>query len=335
MLAQEIVAALQDKWLDILWIIVAFLIGYVILQIGLRILARTPLGASVRRPLHNAGLAGLIALAIAGILQTLGLDIWRGAALVAFRIILILSIAWLAVRILEELTEHVVRMLEDAEPTVSEVERRAQTLATVVRTTGRVLIGLVALMMVLRELGLDIGPLLAGAGIVGLAISLGSQTLVRDMIAGFYILLEGQFDVGDVIAVRNVTGTVEKMTFRSTFLRDMDGTLHVVPNGEIRILSNRTKGWSRALISIRVPYDVDLDQAAAALHDAGRRLMDNPEVKDFLLESPTVTGVEDLSGSGMVFQIMVKVIPGKQWTVAQALRRHIKEVMDQAGIKIA
>jgi small conductance mechanosensitive channel len=188
--------------------------------------------------------------------------------------------------------------------------------------------------MILRELGLDIAPLIAGAGVAGVALGLGAQALIRDVIGGFFILLEDQFVVGDSIQVGNIAGAVEKMTLRATFLRDLEGTLHVIPNGEIRIVSNRTKDWSRAIVDLGVAYEEDIGRVVAALGKIGHDLHQDEEFALLLLEEPTVTGVEALGDWAVTVRIMVKTRPGKQWDVARELRRRIKESFEREGIEM-
>jgi small conductance mechanosensitive channel len=192
----------------------------------------------------------------------------------------------------------------------------------------------IAGLMILRELGLDITPLIAGAGVAGVALGLGAQTLVRDVIGGFLILLEDQFAVGDTIQVGDIGGAVEKMTLRATFLRDMEGTLHVIPNGEMRIVSNLTKNWSRAMVDLGVAYEEDIGRVVAALGKIGQDIYQDKELAPLLLEEPTVTGVEALGDWAVTVRIMVKTKPGKQWDVARELRRRVKESFEREGIEM-
>ncbi|HID85788.1 MAG TPA: mechanosensitive ion channel family protein [Anaerolineae bacterium] len=251
------------------------------------------------------------------------------------RILIILLAAWLGYRLLGVVARRIEKLVEDEDhATVSEREQRARTLTRTLRSTGLVLIAFVAGTMILRELGMDIGPILAGAGIVGLAVGFGAQTLVRDVISGFFILLENQFNVGDSIQVGDLAGSVEKITLRATFLRDLQGTLHIVPNGEIRILSNRTRGWARALVNVGVAYEEEIDRALAVLERIGQELWGDEHYRPLLLEEPTVTGVEELGDSSVVVRIMARTQPGKQWDVARVLRKRIKETFEQEGIEM-
>jgi len=166
------------------------------------------------------------------------------------------------------------------------------------------------------------------------AVGLGAQTLIKDIIGGFFILLENQFSVGDSIQVGNIGGSVEKVTLRATFLRDLEGTLHVIPNGEMRIVSNLTKDWSRAMVDLGVAYEEDIGRVVAALAKIGQDLYQDEEFASLLLEEPTVSGVEALGDWAVTMRIAVKTKPGKQWDVARELRRRIKESFEQEGIEM-
>ncbi len=249
------------------------------------------------------------------------------------RIAFILVVGLIASRWLRVLSARLESLIAGAAPTEDEAQR-ASTLTRVIHSTTLVAMATVAGLMILRELGLDIAPLIAGAGIAGVALGFGAQSLVRDIIGGFFILLEDQFAVGDSIKVGDIAGGVEKMTLRATFLRDLEGTLHVIPNGEMRIVSNRTKDWSRAVVKVGVAYEEDIGRVMAALGDIGHGLYQDEEFAPLLLEEPTVSGVEALGDWAVTVRIMVKTEPGKQWSVARELRRRIKESFEREGIEM-
>ena len=211
---------------------------------------------------------------------------------------------------------------------------RRKTLATVVTTGGIAAIGTVTLMTVLDEIGIPLGPLLATAGIAGLAIGFGAQTLVKDVISGFFILLENQFSIGDVVAAAGVDGAVEEVNLRTTILRDLQGTVHVIPNGEIRVLSNRTKGWARVVLEIGIGYQEDPDRVISILEEVGQELYDDPEFGSYLLEPPTVPGVEAFGDSAVRIRMLARTRPLQQWDLARELRRRIKRRFDREGIEI-
>lgn len=236
-------------------------------------------------------------------------------------------------RFLRVLTTRLGSLIAGAAPSAEQAQR-ARTLTRVINNAALVAMAIIAGLMILRELGLDITPLIAGAGVVGVALGLGAQTLIRDVIGGFFILLEDQFGVGDSIRVGNIAGAVEKMTLRATFLRDLQGTLHMIPNGEMRIVSNLTKDWSRAMVDLGVAYEEDIGRVVAALGRIGHDLYQDEEFAPLLLEEPTVTGVEALGDWAVTMRIAVKTKPGKQWDVARELRRRIKESFEREGIEM-
>ncbi|MCA1553517.1 MAG: mechanosensitive ion channel family protein, partial [Chloroflexi bacterium] len=213
--------------------------------------------------------------------------------------------------------------------------RHVYTLLRVFHSSAVVTILSIAGLMLLSELGVDIAPLIAGAGVVGLAIGLGAQTLVRDWLGGLFILFEDQFQVGDTIAVASVSGTVENITLRATYLRDGDGTLHIVPNGEMRIVSNRTSGYSRAIVDVSVRADQDINRVLQALEDVARAANADDAIKPNLTEPLQVLGVETLGVDRTAVRVSGKTLAGKQWDVSRALRRLIKEHFDAERIALS
>ncbi len=252
------------------------------------------------------------------------------------RIVLIVLGALLLGRILNGTLARFERTLQAAGGNgQADRQKRARTLASVLRSLGLVAIVVSASLMILAELGADIAPLLAGAGILGLALGLGAQTLVRDLIGGFFILVEEQFHVDDVVSIGAITGTVERMTLRATYLRDLDGSLHLIPNGEVRIVSNLTRGWSRAVVDVTVPSQSDTGQLIALLEDVCRLAGADASLADLLPEPPTVLGVEALDAATVRLRLLAKTSPGRQWEAARLLRLRIKERLDAAGISEA
>ena len=249
------------------------------------------------------------------------------------RIIIIVFGCLVGYRSVRVLATRLESLIAGAAPSEDEAQR-ASTLTRVTRSTALVTIVIISGLMILRELNLDITPLIAGASVVGVAVGLGAQTLIKDVIGGFFILLEDQFAVGDAIQVGSIGGSVEKMTLRATFLRDLEGTLHVVPNGEIRIVSNRTKDWSRAVVNLGVAYEEDIGRVVAALGKIGHEFYGDEDFAPLLLEEPTVTGVEALGDWTVTVRIMAKTKPGEQWSVARELRRRIKESFEREGIEM-
>ena len=217
---------------------------------------------------------------------------------------------------------------------MEEIEQRAETLGDVFNTTTSVVVVSVVIMMVLPELGMAIGPLLAGAGVIGLAVGFGAQNLVRDFFAGLFILIEDQYSIGDVIRIGDVAGSVEMINLRRTVLRDLDGVQHHIPNGEIKLASNLTKDWSKINIQVPVSYDTDIDKVTALLNQIGKELADSAEHKDSFIEPPTVLGLDKFGPSELLLKVVAKTRPGMQWEMARELRKRIKMTFDTEGIEI-
>jgi small conductance mechanosensitive channel len=188
--------------------------------------------------------------------------------------------------------------------------------------------------MILRELRVDITPVLTGAGIVGLAVGFGAQTLVRDIISGFFLILEDQVRVGDVAVVNGQGGLVEAVNLRTIVLRDEEGTVHVVPNGEVKTLSNRSKDFSFYVISIAVPYEEEPDAVIAAMLLAGATLLEDPAFKPHILAPIEVYGVDDFQPGQIVIKGRIKTVPLKQWTVGRELRKRIAATFKAQGIQL-
>ena len=211
-------------------------------------------------------------------------------------------------------------------------EQRIEALTSVLRSLISFTIFLVATLMVLGELGIELGPLLAGAGIVGVALGFGSQSLVRDFLSGLFILVEDQFGVGDIVDLDGTTsGVVEAVTLRTTRLRAVDGTVWHVPNGEIRRVGNMSQHWSRALLDVQVAYATDLTRAQEVIGAVARELWQDDR---HILEEPEVWGVESLGVNGVVIRLVVKTTPSEQWRISRVLRERVKAAFDAEGIEI-
>ena len=251
------------------------------------------------------------------------------------RILVIVAGAFISSKFVRLVTKRIESAVEDEDPTtLSEREKRARTLGKIIRHTWAVLITVIAVMMVLKEVGMDIGPILAGAGIAGLAIGFGAQSLVKDVISGFFILLENNFRVGDVIKAGDVAGLVEKMSLRVTILRDLEGRVHVVPNGSINVVTNMTKEWSRVMLNVGVAYKEDVDHVMGVLKEVGEQLYKDPDFSPLIMEPLEILGVDDFADSAIVIKIVMKTQPLKQWAVGRELRRRIKKTFDERGIEI-
>jgi small-conductance mechanosensitive channel len=254
-------------------------------------------------------------------------------------VIVPLLLTLLAVVVGLRLVNLVARQLELRIRTVyaKEADRSARlmTLLQAGATSARAIIIVIAALTAMATVGIDIGPVLAAAGVVGIAISLGAQTLIKDFLGGLIVLLEDQYRVGDVITVGNVSGTVEKITLRRTNIRDVEGRLHVVSNGDVRTVSNNTRDWSRALIEINLAFDTDVERAVAVLNEAMARAAADPEIARDLLEQPEIFGWNLFSEWAVTVRLWAKVHPGEQWKVARVLRRYALQALRDAGIQIA
>ena len=210
-------------------------------------------------------------------------------------------------------------------------EQRARTSAKLVRNVGRAALTVVGVLMVLNQLGFNIGPLLASAGVVGLAVSFGSQSLVRDYVTGFFLQLEHQFALGDVIRIGGVEGTVENITLRLVYLRDANGSLHIIPNGAIAQVTNLTRSWGRISVDVEVAWK-DADMAIAALTTAAAVLGANAAYEDALLDPPRFTGIEKIANGAVTLRAVARVDPHRRDDVARELRSLIRLELDRSKI---
>ncbi len=213
--------------------------------------------------------------------------------------------------------------------------QRARTLGSVLRSCANVIVGVTVVAMILAELGVDIAPFLASAGIAGVALGFGAQSLVKDFLSGTFMLLEDQYGVGDVVDFGEVVGTVQEVALRVTKVRDADGTLWYLRNGEILRTGNKTQEWSRAVVEVRVEYDADIDSAREQLRQAAEDVLADPVLAAQVLEPPTVLGIEAMTAEGLVLRVQVKTRPGRQWEVARALRAAVRTHLTVAEVALA
>ncbi len=211
---------------------------------------------------------------------------------------------------------------------------RAQTLTAVMRSIASGIIGVFALIYVLGAVGLALGPLLAGAGVAGVALGFGAQSLVKDFLTGIFLLIEDQFGVGDVVDVGDATGTVEFVSLRVTRLRDNNGTVWHVPNGEIRRVGNKSQQWARAVLDVAVSPDADLERAAEVIAAAAEEVWDRPDAAADVLDRPEVLGVEYLGPDAAAIRVQGRTRPGAQWRVSRLLRSRIAEALAAAEIEL-
>jgi small conductance mechanosensitive channel len=252
------------------------------------------------------------------------------------KILLIVLVAIVAARLAARAIRRALRTMQARSPirvTSQRAQQRAATLGDVLAGVSRMLIFAVAGLMVLDVFGLNLAPLIAGAGIAGIAIGFGAQSLVKDFLSGFFIIVEDQYGVGDVVDLSGTTGTVEELSMRVTRVRSTDGTVWFVPNGELRKVGNTSMEWSRALIDVLIAYDNDVDQAAALIADEAQRFAQDPSWDEHVLEPPEVWGVQSTGAEGVTIRLVVKTAPRQQYVVARELRGRITARLRREGIR--
>jgi moderate conductance mechanosensitive channel len=253
----------------------------------------------------------------------------------ALRIGLILLLAWLVRRVLGSIIRRIETIRDDGDPnTTTELGKRAHTIGRILRQASSVLLWSITVMLVLGEFGVDLKPILAGAGILGLAVGFGAQTLVKDVITGFFILLENQIRVGDTVTAAGSTGVVESVNLRTTVLRDQDGTTHIIPNSAITVVANATRDWSRALLDVGVAYDQDIDRCETVLREVGASMEKDPVFGKKLMGPFEYAGVVKFDKVAVMLRVVVKTQAQEGSAVLRELRRRVKKAFDKAGIEI-
>jgi small conductance mechanosensitive channel len=265
-------------------------------------------------------------------------DVLIGKPLAILGLVLLgLVIRWVLQRIVDRIArraEHGVLPERSDSPATARRRQRAKTMAGVLNSIITVVLLAVIGTMILDQLGVNIAPIIASAGIIGLALGFGAQSLVKDFLAGIFIFLEDQYGVGDVVDVGEASGTVEVVTLRMTRLRDLDGTVWYVPNGEILRVGNKSQNWARAVVDVGVGYGADLIRVQQVLREIAHDLWDDEDYRDVIIEEPEVTGIEAMSPDGVTVRVLVKTAPLQQWSVARALRQRIKSRFDHEGIEV-
>lgn len=287
-----------------------------------------------------------------------------------FRVVVILAVAWIIARIVRRIIGRGIRRvienqaarfaeLEDLEPEDEEPEsrlealrdlalrkaernaiqaarsqKRAETLGTVLKSIASLVIFTIAGIMALSEFNVNLGPLIASAGIVGIALGFGAQSLVKDFLSGIFMLIEDQFGVGDIIDVGPAAGVVEGVSLRTTLIRDVHGTLWHVPNGEIARVANKSQKWARAVLDVEVAYDTDIPHAMSVIKNVADSVWRDAPENATILEEPEIWGVENFGPSAIAIRLAVKVEPGEQWATSREIRRRLKRAFDEEGIEI-
>lgn len=261
---------------------------------------------------------------------------WDTVISSSLRILLIAALLWLVMHFVKVMLGRLERRLLGGvvgEPP-SEAQKRSETIVRLLRQGAIIMLWLTGILMILREIGVEIGPILASAGIVGLAIGFGAQNLVRDVISGFFFIIENQVRVGDVAIVNGTGGLVEEVNFRTLILRDLSGVVHVFPNGAISTLANLTHQWSAYVFDIGVAYKEDVDHVMAVMKTVGEEMRIDPDFGPLLIEEIEIFGVDAFADSAVVIKGRLKTKPIKQWEVGREFRRRLKKAFDNAGIEI-
>ncbi len=263
---------------------------------------------------------------------------WETITATGLRVTLILVAAWIGTKVLQQFIKGFERRLleksaERDEPP-SESEKRIETIIRLIRRGALLMLWLTVGLVVLKEFGVEIGPIIASAGIVGLAVGFGGQNLVRDIIAGFFIILENQIRVGDVAIINGTGGLVEKINFRTTVLRDLGGVVHIFPNGTINTLSNLTNEWSANVFEIGVAYKENTDRVIEIMQQVGQAMKADETFGPLMLEPPEIFGVDRLADSAVIIKGRIKTKPIRQWEVGREFLRRVKFAFDENRIEI-
>jgi small-conductance mechanosensitive channel len=257
-------------------------------------------------------------------------------------IVLIIVISLVVIRVASAFVHGIVKALLDREATEGtaqelsavEIKKRMDTLQTLGTNVIRLFVFLIALVMILGKLDLDIGPAIAGLGVVGIAVGFGAQSLVKDYLNGALILIENQYSKGDVVSIAGVSGAVEDFSLRRTTLRDLDGIVHTVPNGEVKVSSNRTRTWARINQNVTVAFGTDIDHAIEVVEALGKSMADDPIWKRRILEPPRVERVESIDERGVTLKILGTVRASEQWAAGGECRKLLLEAFAKNGIRL-
>ncbi len=252
------------------------------------------------------------------------------------KIALIALASFILYKIIRRFIKRIVHLavIADKEGSPEAQQKREYTLIRIYNWTSRIIFFLVGGLMILQEAGIPVGPLLAGAGIVGLAVGFGGQYLIRDLLSGFFIIFENQYRIGDVVSFDKVSGVVEDISLRMTILRDLDGTVHHVPHGEIKVVSNLSKDFARVNLDINISYKTDLEHAIKVINDVGTELSNDPVWKDDIITAPQFLRVTEFGDSAIIIKILGETQPLKQWDISGELRKRLKIAFQKEGIEI-
>lgn len=249
------------------------------------------------------------------------------------KIVTMLIVAFVLTRILKFITRRLSHLGKSGSLPSGMRGQQIRTLSGVIYSVGVFVILFLTAMEILDTVNVNIKPLLASAGIVGLAIGFGAQTLVKDVVTGFFVLVENQFEIGDTIKIADRTGVVEQMSLRRTVLRDSDGSIHIVPNSSIAVVTNFTRDWTQIAMHISVAYNEPSDKITRLLNEVGTEIVNDPQFKDAIVGKPEVPGIEKVSGQEVDYLMLVKTTPGRQYAVSRELRRKIKECFQKNNVQ--
>lgn len=264
----------------------------------------------------------------------LGWLISDGPSLILVFILLYVSLKFLNLIIRRIKKIFATRIIKGDDAGSLETRKRMDTLLGIIKGIGRIIIWSVFLMILLKKLDVDIGPILAGAGILGLAVGFGAQELVRDFISGFFMILEDQLRTGDVAVINGTGGLVEKIELRTITLRDFSGVVHIFQNGKVNTVANMTKEWSAMVFDIGVAYKEDVDHVMKVMQETGEKLVNDPQFKNKIIEPLEIFGLDKFGDSAIVIKARLKTIPIEQWTIGREYRKRLKKAFDEAGIEI-
>jgi small conductance mechanosensitive channel len=356
---------LQAQWIQVIWLAVTLaglaIAGYLLMkffrfelhQVARRTVKEGILDESmsrwvedVARVLRTAVFIVVVILSVFFTLRVIGhpaVISWSPASIVnwlidrGLRIVLIVVASYLAIKLSHPLLSKLgllIRPYDDSPAAEIERVKRAETLSSVLGSLATVLIILVTVLMLLEELNVDTTPLLASVGVIGVAVGFGAQQLVKDVIAGFFMIFENEIRVGDVAVINGTGGLVQEMRLRSTILRGIDGTVHVFANGNINTLSNMTKGFSYYVVNLGVAYKEDTDRVCEVVREVVTEMQTEEKFSLSILEPVEILGVDDFADSAVVIKLRIKTLPIKQWEVGREFRRRIKYRFGREGIEI-
>ncbi|MDY6801387.1 MAG: mechanosensitive ion channel family protein [Bacteroidota bacterium] len=260
--------------------------------------------------------------------------IGQGPSILILLVLLFVTLKFLniLIRRLNKLLIH--RATKSESLDTQEASKRINTLLSILKGVGKIIVWTIFLMILFKKFGVDIGPILAGAGILGLAVGFGAQELVRDFISGFFILLENQVRAGDVAIINGTGGLVEKIELRTITLRDFSGVVHILQNGKINTISNMTKEWSAMVFDIGVAYKENVDDVIKVMQEVGEKMLSDPEYKERIKEPLEIFGLDKFDNSAIIIKARLKTVPGDQWTLGREYRKRLKKAFDEKGIEI-